>query len=356
MGTGVLALALNQFPLAVPGLHSIATGLWLANIALFALFSLLYAARWIFFFDGARRIFDHSVVSMFFGAIPMGLATIVNGFLVFGPSLLGEATAVSIAQSLWWVDVAMSVACGLLVPYLMFTRQQHSMEKMTAVWLLPIVAAEVAAASGALLAPHLPAADAFTVLVLGYVLWGYSVPLAMSILVLHVLRLVLHKLPERNMGASAWLSLGPIGTGALGLMLLGADAPQIFAANGLAGVGEVAFGAGLIGGGMMWGYGSWWLLLAVLKTIRYAREGLPFNLGWWGFTFPLGVYALATLTLARLTHLTLFSAIGGALVVGLAAFWLLVATRTAHGAWKGTLFVAPCLKPAASVRFEADAV
>jgi hypothetical protein len=30
------------------------------------------------------------------------------------------------------------------------------------------------------------------------------------------------------------------------------------------------------------GYGAWWLGLAGLKTIRYLREGLPFNLGWWG--------------------------------------------------------------------------
>ena len=69
MGTGILALAVNQFPLAVPGLHVLGTVLWLINILLFGTFSLLYAARWILFFDGARRVFGHSVVSMFLGAI-----------------------------------------------------------------------------------------------------------------------------------------------------------------------------------------------------------------------------------------------------------------------------------------------
>jgi hypothetical protein len=34
---------------------------WLFNIGLFSLFTLMYAARWIFFFHGARRIFGHSV-------------------------------------------------------------------------------------------------------------------------------------------------------------------------------------------------------------------------------------------------------------------------------------------------------
>ena len=31
----------------------------------------------------ARRIFGHSVVSMFIGTIPMGMATILNGALTF---------------------------------------------------------------------------------------------------------------------------------------------------------------------------------------------------------------------------------------------------------------------------------
>ena len=357
MGTGALALALNQFPLALPGLHEAATGLWLFNIGLFATFGLLYAARWILFFDGARRIFDHPVMSMFLGTIPMGLATIVNGFLAFGPPLIGDAASVAAAHALWWVDVAMALACGLAVPFLMFTRQAHSMARVTAVWLLPIVAAEVSAASAGLLAPHLAASEAFTVLMLGYALWAYSVPLAMSILVILVLRLVLHKLPERDMGVSAWLALGPIGTGALGLLLLGADAPAILAARGLPAVGDVAFGLGVIGGTMFWGYGLWWLAIAILKTIRYLRGGLPFNLGWWGFTFPLGVYSLATLALARATGLELFACAGAAMVACLAAFWIVVAGRTAHGAWHGHLFAAPCLANLpATQRFETDAV
>jgi C4-dicarboxylate transporter/malic acid transport protein len=356
MGTGALALTLNQFPVEIPGLRGIATGLWLGNIGLFVLFSLLYGARWVLFSGEAKLIFRHPVMSMFFGAIPMGLATIVNGFLAFGPPLMGES-AIAIAHGLWQTDAVISVVCGVAIPYFMFTRQDHALDSLTAVWLLPIVACEVAAASGGLLAPHLSASEGFLVLVLGYVLWASSVPLAMSILVLLFLRLTLHKLPPRDMGVSAWLALGPIGTGALGLLVFGGDAPAIFAANGLVDVGRVVLGLGVIGGIVLWGYGVWWLVLAVMKTLRYLREGLPFNLGWWGLTFPLGVYALATLALARMTGLVLFGALGAGLIACLAVLWIIVASRTLEGAWRTTLFVAPCLKGRdAPARFEADAV
>ncbi len=343
MGTGVLALALAQWPVNVPGLWVIAEGLWALTVGLFIVFSALYAARWVMFFHEARRIFGHSTVSMFFGTIPMGLATILNGLLLFGVPRWGS-DVVPLAEAVWWLDVVLSVACGVLIPFMMFTRQEHSIDQMTAVWLLPVVAAQVAAASGGLLAPHLADPHAqLLMLVFSYVLWAFSLPVAFSILTILMLRMALHKLPPANMAASSWLALGPIGTGALGMLLLGGDAPAIFAANGMSGVGDIANGLGLVAGITLWGFGLWWMLIALLITLRYLRSGIPFNLGWWGFTFPLGVYALTTLKLASLLHIAFFSLFGSVLVLALALMWLIVARRTVLGAYKGELFVSPCI-------------
>ena len=347
MGTGILALALNQLPVPIPGVKIVAEALWVFNIGLFALFTVLYAARWIFFFDGARRIFGHSVVSMFFGCIPMGLATIINGLMAFGLARWGEGV-VPVAEALWWIDVALAVACGIGIPFMMFTRQEHAIDQMTAVWLLPVVAAEVAAVTGGLIAPHLAAPDAaLSVLVVSYGLWALSVPLAMSILVILVLRMAIHKLPHAGMAASSWLSLGPIGTGALGMLVLGQAAPAIFTAAGLGQYGDAARGIGLIGGLLLWAYGLWWAAMAVLITLRYLRQGLPFNLGWWGYTFPLGVFSVATLKLGTLLPIPAFNLFGMALVAALLVLWLIVGARTVRGAWRGDLFVAPCLAEAA---------
>ena len=343
MGTGILALALAALPGAGSLLHGIGETLWMFNIGLFTLFTGLYAARWIMFGHEARRILGHNIVSMFIGTIPMGLATIINGIIAFGLPRYGTG-AIPVAEALWWVDVAMAVGCGVVIPYLMFTRQEHSLDQMTAVWLLPVVAAEVAGASGGLLAPHLAGASAqFTVLITSYVLWAYSVPVAFGILSILILRMALHKLPHEGMAASSWLALGPIGTGALGMLVIGADAPAIFAAQGMAEVGTVAHGIGIVAGTTLWGFGLWWLLMATLITIRYFRAGIPFNLGWWGYTFPLGVYAVATLKLGQVLHLGFFDIFGSVLVVALLAMWSVVAIKTLHGGWKGHLFVSPCI-------------
>ena len=346
MGTGILSLMLPQIPGGSPVLFHLGEALWACNIVLFALFAVLYGARWVLYWDEARRIFSHSIVSMFIGTIPMGFATLINGLLYFGIPRWGSGV-VPLAEVMWWIDSAMSLACGVLIPYFMFTRQSHDIDRMTAVWLLPIVAAEVAASSGGLLAPHLADAHAqFVTLVSSYVLWAYSVPVAFGVLTILFLRMALHRLPPDSMAASSWLSLGPIGTGSLGMLILGQDAPTILAAQNLASIGSVAQGVGLVAGTVLWGTGLWWLLLATLITIRYWRAGIPFNLGWWGYTFPLGVYTAATLKLGAILHIAAFSAFGTLLVLVLGTMWTVVASRTVHGGWSGHLFSSPCIAAA----------
>lgn len=344
MGTGVLSAALGQFP-GQPALHGAGLSLYLANSGLFLLLAVLYGLKWLLHPRLAARIFAHPVQSMFLGTIPMALAMIVNGTLLYGPALYGEAAATGAAAALWGLDAALAVAAGVGVPFLMFTRQSHSIADMSAVWLMPVAAAAVAAASGGLLLPHL--ADAGTrlgVLAASLALWAFSVPLALGVLVILFLRMALHKLPSAAMAATSWLALGPIGTGALGLALIALNGAPALAAAGMADLAPALAGAAMLGALALWGYGAWWLATALLVTLRQLRRGLPFNLGWWAYTFPLGVYALATLKIGALLPLAFFPAAGAAMVALLALIWLVVAARTLAGAARGRLFEDPCVE------------
>jgi C4-dicarboxylate transporter/malic acid transport protein len=330
MGTGIVSIVMNQIPLHIDGLFEAARVLWLLNIALFVACSALFIARTLWFPETIRTLLAHPVQSMFLGAIPMGLATLVNGFVAFSPSLVG-GTSFTIAQVMWWGDAVLAVTSGLLVPYMMFTEQDHALERMTAVWLLPIVPAEVTAASAGQLAPHLIAGSAQLLVAVGAVLWALSVPLAIAILAILFLRLALHKVPPAETGVSTWLTLGPLGTGALGMILLGEASRDALAATPLASVGAVAFSFGIIAGLLLWAYGLWWWTIAIAFTLRQAQTELPFNMGWWGLTFPLGVYTAATFALARATGAELFAIAGTCFAILLLGLYAVVAWRTAHG-------------------------
>ena len=344
MGTGVVALIVSEFPMLKALTWQLGTGLWYFNILLFALFSVLYGLRWAFYPHEAKQIFQHPSMSLFLGTIPMALATILNGFLKYGQFIYGD-TAVQIAQTLWYADIVLALLVAWAVPFAMYRHQEHALQQMTAVWLLPIVACEVAASSGGLLLGHL-AADTHAVAILlgSYVLWGVSVLPAFAILTILMLRLVLHKLPEKELAVSSWLALGPIGTAALALLVLGHQAPMLMASLGLAQLGQLFQQAGILASLILLGFGLWWLGIAVLTTLHHAKQDLPFNLGWWGLTFPLGVYTLAILTLAQQLNLAFLYAVGYAFAAILMLLWSLVATKTAHGFYQGYLFFSPCLK------------
>ena len=343
MGTGVVAMILAQLPFASSVLFMLATKLWQFNILLFITFSILYGLRWILFPTEAKQIFNHPNMSLFLGAIPMGLATIANGFLSFGVHLYGDI-AVQIATYLWYLDVFLAVLIAWGVPFCMFSCQDHQLQRMTAVWLLPIVACEVAASSAGLLLQHLAADQhALAILIMGYVLWGISVLPAFAILTILMLRLALHQLPEKEVAISSWLCLGPIGTGALALLLLGQQAPRILNAAGLEELATIVPALGVIGGLVLLGFGLWWFGIAVLTTVRHARTGIPFNLGWWGLTFPFGVFILAIFNLAHQLQFNFLTYIAVALSIVLLALWALVMKKTVVGAYSGQLFFSPCL-------------
>ena len=346
MGTGIAFLTLHNVDANIFYAQTqFGISLWFIDIFFFLLFSSFLIARAVLFPETTKLLLAHPVQSMFLGAIPMALVPILEGFAIFGPLIIGNK-ALEISLYLWWFDVILAIGVGWLLPYLMFTVQkEHKLENMTAVWLLPIVASEVTASAGGMLASYFSNPMGETIVILSYILWTFSVPLAFSILVILFLRLATHKLPDKAMAVTSWLTLGPLGTGALGLLLLGSSAKHILIGTELENLASFLYDFGLIMGLLIWGYGLWWYFMAWFITLKFFKEGLPFNMGWWGFTFPVGVFTAATFQLWKETGINIFEYFGILLSIQLIVFWVIVFIKTIQGMWSGYLFQAPCLSP-----------
>ena len=181
---------------------------------------------------------------------------------------------------------------------------------MTAVWLLPIVSTIVAAASGGIVASVLENDQhALWTIIISYVLWGTGVPLALMVLTMYFHRLTIYNLPPREVIVSVFLPLGPLGQGGYGLMQLGTQAMRVFPRTLTLTdqAGPVFYILGFAVALVMWGFGLVWLFFALASI---TRSKFPFNMGWWGFTFPLGVYAVATTTIAKELPSLFFKVLG----------------------------------------------
>lgn len=139
MGIGISAICLNTLSPYLPLLHTISAIIWLWNILLFTVFIIVFVIKTCLYPGACLRMLNHATQAMFLGCIPMGLSTILAGFILFGIDLFGEV-AILIAYTLWWIDLTLALISVLLVPMFMFTKQEHSLNTMNSVWLLPFVA------------------------------------------------------------------------------------------------------------------------------------------------------------------------------------------------------------------------
>lgn len=177
-----------------------------------------------------------------------------------------------------------------------FTRQKHSVEGLSATWLLPIVAFIVVASTGGFVAAILPPTSARTTLIVSYINWGAGVPTAFLIMSLYLLRLLVHHVPPREQIVSVFLPLAPCGQGAFGIVQLGAVVRNLAWQDGVALLGDAAtqgpevarsvassiFGASILVALVLYGLGWFWLVSALTIIMDMIRKGgFPFNMGWW---------------------------------------------------------------------------
>ena len=271
----------------------------------------------------------------------MGLATIVN-MVVFVCVPAWGHRAVQLAWALWWIDVVLATSTCLYLPFVVMYVHDTQLSTMTAAWLLPIVSTIVAAASGGIVAAVLPNPQhALWTLIISYVLWGMGIPLAMLVLVMYFHRLTIHKLPPREVIVSVFLPLGPLGQGGFAIQQLGKVARGVFPRTHslIPGAGDTLYSIGFVVALILWGYGLVWLFFALASI---SRSKFPLNMGWWGFTFPLGVFTISTLQMAKELPSAFFKVLGSMFAVVVILLWLVVSAGTIRGVITRQIFFAPC--------------
>ncbi|KAJ4270344.1 Plasma membrane sulfite pump involved in sulfite metabolism [Fusarium torreyae] len=234
------------------------------------------------------------------------------------------------------------------MPFIVMHRHRPGLENITAALLLPIVPAVVAAATGGIVAEVLPNHNhALTTVITSYVLWGIGESFSACVLALYFHRLTIHSIPPKEVIVSVFLPIGPLGQGGYGIQQLGKVAMHLIPKTHAFGevtarAGEMLYVLGVFLAIVMWGFALVWLSFALISIAT--MPNLPFNMGWWGFTFPLGVLATCTNGLAVNLDSDFFKVSTTMISLAVVLLWMVVATRTLKLVITGEMFHAPCLK------------
>lgn len=229
---------------------------------------------------------------------------------------------------LWSSGTALGLCTTVWIPYTMITRNETSATSAFGGWLMPIVPPMVSAADGALLIRHLPSPTAQLTMLLGcYAMFGVSLLATLTLLPQLWHKLVVHGPGPATAVPTMWIVLGPLGQSITAVNLLGKHALGVLPVRYA--TGAAAFG--LFYGVATWGFAMMWLVLAGAVTLRTARQGLPFSLTWWSFTFPVGTCVTGTSALAARTGLPALTWASVGLYGLLLIAWAVVTARTARG-------------------------
>ncbi|KAI0198242.1 voltage-dependent anion channel-domain-containing protein, partial [Astrocystis sublimbata] len=308
MGTGIVSILLftfsNIYTPASSILFKLSVVFYGFNVLLFSAIFTMTVLRYYHYPRLFIMLVSDPGQAMYLGTFPMGFATIISMTVNVMVSRFGDSWAQA-AWVFWWFDVAVSMATALGVPWLLQVRHHEvtDLGNMTAGWLLPIVAPIVAAATGAVVASVLEPDRALVTILTSYTILGTGLPAALSIIAIYFMRVATKKLPPTEHMVSTFLPLGPLGQGGFAAQKLGEQALRVFPLTNTLPVvseqsrllaGEVLYTMGFLTAVTLWGFGLMWLFFAVLSV---TRQRVPFSQGWWAFTFPLGVFAMSTLTM-----------------------------------------------------------
>jgi C4-dicarboxylate transporter/malic acid transport protein len=337
MGTAIVAVATYDNPGNVVALrgsaHAAGVGIAILAYALGAVLTVAYAGRWIRHTSAARADLRHPVLGAMHATVPAGLLVLAVMTSAVGPAMFPAQVVTGIVATLAVVGAVLGLVISVAFSYMLFTGE-HPAAAVNGGWFIPPVVTIIIPMALAPLLPHVGPGNARLLLALGYATFGMGFLLFLFTMGLLHDRLVLHPLPPAALAPTVWIALGPVGVGALvpltlahaGQHLLGAAAPTIVV------IGQLFATA-------LWGFGLWWLAIAVALLVRYLRAGgLPFQLGWWAFTFPLGAFTVATLTLARAWQAPALEGAAVALYVVLVGFWAVVTTKTTVATRSGRIW------------------
>jgi C4-dicarboxylate transporter/malic acid transport protein len=339
MGTAIVGIIAYQNPGQIAGLGDLGRAFGVAMVALSAVLAILlgipYIARWIQHPDAARADLANPVAGALYGTFPGGILVLAVGIATVGPSLGAPGDVTLIVGVLAAIGLVLAFAVSVLFAHLLFMTHPVGPEVSNGAWFIPPVVNIVVPLALLPLVPHVAPSDAALLIFASYAFWGMGFVLFVLVASLLYDRLIFHPLPAAPLAPSLWIGLGPIGVGSLALLRIAqAGTPLWGTAAPVVGVLSSLTAAAL------WGFGLWWLATAILLLAAYLRRGkLPYGLGWWAFTFPLGAYTASTLALARAWHVTLLEWGAVVLFLALLGFWLAVSAGTLRAVASGEIWL-----------------
>ncbi|MFD9005054.1 DUF488 family protein [Streptomyces sp. NPDC059582] len=303
MGTGIVSTALN-----INKAHTASVVLLVVGLVGFAV--LLPAYGWRFLCSRQRFMAD-LVGPRSFAFLTIIIAANVLAARLESDGYTTAAEAFLAFGGVGWLLLGYGIPLGLIAN----TRRDPSIDQVNGTWFLWAVGSQSVAVAAVGLVPSV-SGDVLPVVAL--VCWGIGLMQYLLTAAIILARLLARPVDPGNLMTSSWIFMGAAAIGVLvGTRLLELPAGNmLLSRSAIAGVSVV-----------LWSFSSWLIpLLLALGVWRHVLRKIPFHyeLGWWNLVFPIGMYAVTTHELGRVTKTSWLVTLGRWEIWVAGVVWVLV--------------------------------
>ncbi|KAL8737420.1 MAG: hypothetical protein Q9181_001699 [Wetmoreana brouardii] len=328
MATGGIANVLHTVPFRFPGLYAIGVIFFLFNLILFIINVFMISLRFYTFPETFRASYMHPSERLFLPASVVSFGTVLINISQYGLSKAGPWLSRAVLV-MFWIDAALAVLSSSGIYLLMWSTKSFTVEQMTPVWIFPIYPLLIIGPHAAILCKTLSPEDALNIIIGGFTLQGIGFLVALMVYSSFIYRLMTQKLPQASSRPAMFVSVGPSGFTAAGVLGM-ADS---IARN----VGPDFMGDGKMAAMILkvvanwaclwiWGLAMWFFFVSVGAHWSCARQngGLAFGMTWFSFVFPNTALITATFAVGKAFQSKAIQVIGCVMTVCLIIAWFLV--------------------------------
>ncbi|MET9126216.1 tellurite resistance/C4-dicarboxylate transporter family protein [Streptomyces sp. NPDC004528] len=289
MGTGIVSTALY-----VNGAHTASLVLLVVGLVGCAVLLPAYVWRLV---RWPRRFVADLVAPRAFAFLTISIAAdVIAARLVAGGDTVAAGAFLAFG-AVAWVLLGYGIPLGLVAS----TRRDASFDQVNGTWFLWAVGSQSVAVAAAGLA-RLTSSQLLQVLAL--VCWGIGLMQYVLTAAIVLARLLARPVRPGELMTSSWICMGAAAISVLaGTRLLQLPTgTQLLSRPAVAGTSVV-----------LWSFSTWLIpLLLGLGFWRHVLRKVPFRyeLGWWNLVFPIGMYAVTTHELGRVTGTSWMTTLG----------------------------------------------
>ncbi|KAH7407726.1 C4-dicarboxylate/malic acid transporter [Cadophora sp. MPI-SDFR-AT-0126] len=348
MATGGIANAINSIPFKFKGLNAIGKIFLILTIVLFITCCILITIRFCSNPGSFKQSFLEPSESLFIPASLVSCGVMLMAFAKYGVPSSGKWLQTCL-EVLFWVYAAMAFLSSCAIYVILWSTQQFSLRDMTPIWVFPVYPLLITAPMASSLINSVPSPvdtlriSSKTIIVGAITLQGCGFLVSALIYSAFLYRLMTNGLPSRRQLPSMFVSVGPAGFTATGVIQLGSLASKAIPVTKLGDAVTVsvvmrvlAYAVGLV----IWGFAIWFFTLSVFGQWRLLRDrghGIKFDVTFFAYVFPNSALVSATHMVGQAFGNNVVEIVGTVLAVLLIGVWCVVFSKTIWAVWKKKL-------------------